>query len=245
MGKLRDLTGQKIGMLTVIGRDNDSQDGKVRWLCKCDCGNPKLKSITTSNLSNHKTRSCGCIFTEMLHKRKKHNTYDLSGEYGIGYTSNVNSKNENVFYFDLEDYEKIKDYCWCFKGDDYLTTTILKDDETRSSIMMHQLILPTENGYMPDHIHGKESRNDNRKSNLRIVTKSQNAMNQGLRSDNRSGVRGVYWNEHANMWIADIQKDGKRHYLGVFSNFNDAVNARKEAEKKYFGEYAYDASQVM
>ena len=37
---------------------------------------------------------------------KKYNTYDLSGEYGIGYTS----KGEE-FYFDLDDYDKIKDYC--------------------------------------------------------------------------------------------------------------------------------------
>ena len=41
-------------------------------------------------------------------KIKKYNTYDLSGEYGIGYTT----KGEK-FLFDLEDYEKIKDYCWC------------------------------------------------------------------------------------------------------------------------------------
>ena len=37
---------------------------------------------------------------------KKYNRYDLSGEYGIGWTTNTN----HVFYFDLEDYEKIKDY---------------------------------------------------------------------------------------------------------------------------------------
>ena len=38
---------------------------------------------------------------------KKYNTYDLTGEYGIGYTSK-----DEEFYFDLEDYDKIKDYCW-------------------------------------------------------------------------------------------------------------------------------------
>ena len=41
---------------------------------------------------------------------KKYNKYDLSGEYGIGWTSNTNQE----FYFDLEDYDKIKDYCWIY-----------------------------------------------------------------------------------------------------------------------------------
>lgn len=245
MGKFEDLTGQKFNMLTAIYRGENTKDNKARWWCKCDCGNPELVLVYATYLKNGKTKSCGCLFTEMLRNRRKYNTYDLSGEYGIGYTFNFNSKNENVFYFDLEDYDKIKNYCWCFKGDDYLTTTINKDDGKQTSVMMHQLIMPTNDGYFPDHIHGNESRNDNRKSNLRMVTKSQNAMNQHIRNDNTSGVKGVYWNNHAGKWIADIQKDGKRHYLGMFSDFDDAAQVRRAAEQKYFGEYAYDVSQVM
>ena len=49
-------------------------------------------------------KSCGCISKEMVYQqRNKINKYDLSGEYGIGYTS----KNE-IFYFDKDDYDKIK-----------------------------------------------------------------------------------------------------------------------------------------
>lgn len=245
IGEFVDLTGRKFGMLTVISRGENDKSGKARWWCKCNCGNPELKLISTSNLNNNKTKSCGCLFIEMLHSRKKYNIYDLSGEYGVGYASNVNSQNDNRFYFDLEDYDKIKDYCWCFKDDDYLTTNIIGNDGKKTSLMLHQLILPTQEGFMPDHIHGEQSRNDNRKSNLRVVTKSQNAMNQKIRSDNTSGVKGVYWSKKANKWAADIAKDGKRYYLGVFTSFDDAVKARKEAERKYFGEYSYDISQVM
>ena len=43
-------------------------------------------------------------------------------------------------------------------------------------------------------------------------------------------------------WTAYIRKDGKRIYLGVFSNFDDAVKARKQAEEKYFKEWSYDNS---
>lgn len=245
MGKFEDLTGQKFNMLTVISRGENTKDNKARWWCKCDCGNPELKLVYARYLKNGKTKSCGCLFTKMLHNRKKYNEYDLSNKYGVGYTSNLSLDGKNEFYFDLEDYDKIKNYCWCFDDDGYLRTTIIDEDGVSRQLLIHRVILPTEDGYMPDHIHGKYSRNDNRKSNLRIVTKSQNAMNQDIRSDNTSGVKGVYWSRKANKWVADIQKNGKRYYLGIFENFDDAVKIRKEAEKKYFGEFSYDTSQAM
>lgn len=81
-----------------------------------------------------------------------------------------------------------------------------------------------------DHINGV--RDDNRLLNLRIVTHSGNARNQKRRSDNTSGVTGVsrYPNDE---WQAVIKHNGKIVWLGHFPNFNDAVAARKVAEKKY------------
>ena len=49
-----------------------------------------------------------CTASKAIDYNKKSNIYDLSGEYGIGRASNTNQE----FYFDLEDYDKIKDYCW-------------------------------------------------------------------------------------------------------------------------------------
>lgn len=61
--KVRDLTGQKFGMLTVIERAEDriSSSGKheIMWLCKCDCGNKK--TVTRSALTGGLTKSCGCL----------------------------------------------------------------------------------------------------------------------------------------------------------------------------------------
>lgn len=61
--KIRDLTGQKFGMLTAIKRVEDkvSSTGKhyVMWLCKCDCGNDKV--VARSALVKNETRSCGCL----------------------------------------------------------------------------------------------------------------------------------------------------------------------------------------
>ena len=111
MGKFIDLTGQKFGRLTVIKRGENyvSSSGKtvkIQWLCNCDCGTENIL-VVGSQLKNGRTKSCGCISRELLisknKDRRKYNTYDLSGEYGIGWTSNTNKE----FYFDLEDYDKI------------------------------------------------------------------------------------------------------------------------------------------
>ena len=69
----KDLTGQKFGMLTVVGRDvgNDyitPSTGRAspRWLCKCDCGNPQLRSVPAQQLRSGHTWNCGCKSTNKL-----------------------------------------------------------------------------------------------------------------------------------------------------------------------------------
>ncbi len=59
----KDLTGQKFGMLTVVCLDEEKTKNKNRtyWLCKCDCGNPELKSIVGTHISKGRTLSCGCL----------------------------------------------------------------------------------------------------------------------------------------------------------------------------------------
>ena len=54
---------------------------------------------------------------------------------------------------------------------------------------------------------------------------------------NTSGVRGVAFEKNAKKWRAMLIFQGKRHHLGLFSNFEDAVKARKIAEEEYFGSF--------
>ena len=104
MGKLIDLTGQKFGRLTAKSKLPLEYGQKIiYWLCDCDCGTKNVK-VRGYSLRNGHTRSCGCLNREAIIVRnhltkKKYNKYDLTNDYGIGYTS----KNE-LFYFDLEDY---------------------------------------------------------------------------------------------------------------------------------------------
>ena len=234
-GNVKNLSGQTFGRLKVIERNGSDKHGKALWKCICECGSEKIVIATTSQLTTSHTQSCGCLQKERTSKaNKKYNSYDLSGEYGIGYTSKGKK-----FYFDLEDYDKIKDYCW----EEARGYIIAPDKNNRSkNILMHRLVMNcTDNDIAVDHKRHKTY--DNRKTQLRICTDSQNNMNHAIRIDNTSGATGVCFDKKINKWYAQIKvKNKKRITLGYFTNFEDAVVARKQAEEKYFGEYSYDNS---
>ncbi len=75
---------------------------------------------------------------------------------------------------------------------------------------------------------------DNRRQNLRVVSIKVNIENRGkLNRNNSSGYRGVHLDKHQK-WVAQIMHYRKNINLGRYTNLQDAVRARAEAEKKYF-----------
>ena len=252
MGKFIDMTGWKMwehgvpdSRLTVIKRAEDGTNANgyplVRWLCECSCENHTQLIVGSYHLRSGHTKSCGCIKKEKIiqqgHLNKKYNSYDLSGEYGIGYTN----KGE-PFYFDLEDFDKIKDYCWHSEEKGYVVTDT--HAESRRVIKMHRLIIGAN--LFSQHVdHINHQTNDNRKCNLRICTSSENNWNVEKRIDNKSGCPGVCWHARDLCWEVHIQVHKKPIYIGRFNNYDDAVAARKQAEEKYFGNYSFDNSQEV
>ena len=246
MGRFEDLTGKIFGELTVVERAPDyilpSGKHQTMWRCKCSCG--KVVVTRAISLKIGDSRSCGHLQKEIVRNfninKKRLNQYDLSGEYGIG-----KDRFGNEFYFDLDDYELIKDIYWRANHDGYFYGKPSKYDNRK--IMMHRLImgvaLRSWKEVQVDHIGGSSSVHDNRKANLRLVTISQNGMNKRLQKNNSSGVAGVGLNRNKTKWRARIKVDNKEISLGEYEEFADAVKARKEAEKKYFGEFAYSYSQ--
>lgn len=77
MSELKDITGLKFHRLLVVGRANNSENGKAMWLCKCDCGNEAI--VYGTYLRNGHTRSCGCLRVE--------NTIKASVVHGQSHTS--------------------------------------------------------------------------------------------------------------------------------------------------------------
>lgn len=106
----------------------------------------------------------------------------------------------------------------------------------------HRLAWAFANGSFPekgmeiDHING--DRSDNRLTNLRLVTRTQNAMNQGVKSNNKSGCKGVSFRKDTQKWHARITVAGKIKLLGNFDTLESAVAARRAAETEFFGSHA-------
>jgi hypothetical protein len=80
-----------------------------------------------------------------------------------------------------------------------------------------------------DHINGNPQ--DNRFENLRCVEHSENNRNLSMPVTNTSGVVGVSWSNARGRWVAQIWDRGRHRGLGRFVRFEDAVKARKSAEK--------------
>ena len=230
-----NLIGEKFGRLTVLSRAPNDKNGRSMWYCECDCGSEEIKAYRQDHLKSGATTSCGCLQKEKVSEiNRKENLYDLSGEFAIGYTDKMEE-----FWIDKDDVELCQQYCWSIKSNGYLQA---RDKKTGNTIYIHRLIMGFPDGDSYDIDHKNHNKWDNRKCNLRIVTRSQNTMNSIAPSTNSSGVKGVTWNITVNKWQARITVNGKNHYLGIYSNFTDAVNARKNAEIKYCGEYRYDAN---
>ena len=128
---------------------------------------------------------------------------------------------------DLDDIDRCKQYKWCLNHDYVVCRKI--------NLFLHQFIMNPPKGMTIDHINGDKL--DNRKSNLRICTMQQNSFNKGVQTNNTSGTTGVFWDKSKNRWVALIQINRKQIYLGTFKEKEDAIQARKQAEIDYFGEY--------
>lgn len=101
---------------------------------------------------------------------------------------------------------------------------------------VHRIIWEIHNGIIPDNMeidHINHKRDDNRIENLRITSRRVNSMNIAIGSANSSGCMGVSWIDRISKWQVYIGVNGKQIYIGVFENFEDAVLARKSAEKIY------------
>ena len=138
---------------------------------------------------------------------------------------------------DDEDYDYLNQWNWCSKKNIniyYAIRTVLN-----KRIYMHRIIInPTDNMYI-DHI----NRNglDNRKENLRICNKSQNACNSTIPRHNTSGIKGVCWDKSCNKWLSRIKINGKQKHLGRFNNKLEAREVYRKEAKDHFGEFYSDS----
>ena len=121
-------------------------------------------------------------------------------------------------------------------------TQITMPDGNKLMVQVANIIWCLRTGKWPtkeiDHKHGNVR--DHSIDNIRLVSSSQNMSNRGKPKTNTSGVIGVSWSDARQKWKVHLTKNGK--YVSIkpcyFDEFEDAITARKQAEREYFGEYA-------
>jgi hypothetical protein len=135
---------------------------------------------------------------------------------------------------DVEDTVIVGGMNWYVKVGTHSNYAIRSEKKFR--VYMHRLILNAPDNLHVDHVNGNGL--DNRKSNLRVVTVSQNQHNRGLQVNNKSGYKGVTWYGRTGKWMAQIQSLNTYKCLGYFDTAEDAHNAYCEAAKELHGEFA-------
>lgn len=135
---------------------------------------------------------------------------------------------------DAEDYEKFNVFKWY-----YSVGYANRDTRTKDGgrvISMHRELMNAGDNEMVDHINGNTL--DNRKENLRFCTKSTNAMNRGIPSNNKTGYKGVHYYKAYKNYQAYISCNKKRINLGYFKTAEEAAIAYNNAALLYHGEFA-------
>jgi len=137
---------------------------------------------------------------------------------------------------DAEDYDFLMQWKWSYDHHGYAYRNIREKGKYVARVAMHQLVNKTPAGFDTDHINGNGL--DNRKLNLRTVTRGQNLRNKGKLPRNTSGFKGVNWSKAYGFWGAEIVTNRKKKFLGYFDHILEAADAYNKAALLYHGEYA-------
>jgi hypothetical protein len=132
--------------------------------------------------------------------------------------------------FDLSDYELIKQYTFRICSHGYVQCR--KKRTKDKFLMVHNVLMNPPEGKEVDHIKG--NRQDNRRSQMRNCTHQQN-------TQNRHGINkcpGIYLDKRLQRYYAQVKINGKNKQIGMFKEYSEAVNARNQAVKQHYGEYA-------
>jgi hypothetical protein len=141
---------------------------------------------------------------------------------------------------DPHDFYRFSFFNWCPKenGPRTYAVRLVSAPHNRTKILsLHREIMKAPPTLLVDHKNGNGL--DNRCDNLRLATHSQNQCNKGkCRADSSSRFIGVYFEKRSSKWVAKIVLNGKRIWLGRFSDEISAAKAHDKAALKYHRDFA-------
>lgn len=159
----------------------------------------------------------------------KGNRHIIIGDIAIFMTCNKKSVETGYFITDSKDVDKVIQYTWYLNNHGHVHTYTRGGEHGSKGLYLHRLLMNAKPEDLPiDHIN--QIRIDNRKSNLRFCTVSQNCHNRKAGKMNTSGVVGVTRN--GNLWMAHM-KVRCNNLWKCFPTFAEAVAQRKQWEEQY------------
>ena len=139
--------------------------------------------------------------------------------YLVGKTTSYIRISNKLFPFDTEDFNLVKPYTWHISGNNYIVSDSLRRLEGKR-LYFHRLVMNTSEDLVVDHLDGNKL--NNRKSNLRNCTSSENNYNVTT----KNMYRGVTYCKQMNKYRAKIKRNYKTIHLGYF-------DTPQEAHKEY------------
>lgn len=214
MTKRKELeVGSKFNRLTVLDNLPVDGTGMAKARVVCDCGNNLV--VANKYLKNGNTKSCGCLKMEKLLERSTKHGMSRTRIYKIWRHMKERCSDESCEYY--------KDYGG--RGITYDPSWKLFENFYKDMFEFYREDLELDR----IDVNGNYC-----KENCRWTNESEQAYNQRKRKNNTSGRTGVYQKEDGKWW-AEIQNKGKTEWLGTFSTFEDACEARELKELEYYG----------
>lgn len=145
-----------------------------------------------------------------------------------------------VALIDAKFYNEVSQFKW-YEKRGYAQRGEYRDGKMYT-VFLHRVIMELHLGITltrtdeVDHIHHNTL--DNRISELRLATKSQNQCNRKINKNNKSGYKGVRWHEVNNKWVAYARHNGKRKHLGYYNTAEEAYTAYCDFALNNYGEFA-------
>lgn len=195
------------------------------WVCECDCGS--ITEILQQSLTSGNTKRCG--------KHPK-NEYIIEGLYAlldVSTKSHIDSKTK----IDIEDVERVINYKrkgnrlrWVLHDSDpsHISGKYVVDTDRKARL--HRFIMRLEDPRLiVDHINGDTM--DNRKENLKIITRGENNKNQRKHINNTSGYTGVTYEKQSGLYVSAIQLHNKKLHIGRYDTLEQANIAYRASAK--------------
>jgi hypothetical protein len=225
-----DLSGRTFGNWKVLNFHGYSGRNAL-WLCECACTQGTQRLIRRFHLFHgRRNMSCGCLGI------RKGWVED-----GVGYVPLTMGQTTKV---DMQKVDEFSAWSWFvrkMKGKFYVFRDVRIDPSLPYSKYytqaMARQVLGLERGDPRQVDHINLDTLDNRVSNLRIATQTQNLCNKRVRKDSKSGIKGAHLDERTGNYNVSIRYKGVATYLGTTGSVEVARSMYAEASRRLHGEF--------